>query len=124
MAKGSLLILEKYPISQNILCARENAVIDLLIKECRCGRGWAEAKTQRLFQTTEMAYGWLQTLVSGVVFVRRCVIIIQFLFSNVKAMDDAMRVIIHEHPTIENQLRLLQTIPGIGEYSAITCRPR
>lgn len=44
---------------------------------------------------------------------------LRLLFSNVKLIDDAMHQIIHAHLAIENQLQLLQTVPGIGEYSAI-----
>ena len=117
--KSSLAILEQYPTPRDILAAGEGTLMELLIKAGKKGAKFAAAKTEKLLAAAKIAV-WLSIQRNAdAMLIRSCVATIHLMFSNVQAIDKAMSEILQNSPDIEPNIRLLQTIPGIGEYSAI-----
>lgn len=117
--KSSLAVLEQYPTPRDILAAGEGELMELLVKASKKGTRFASNKADKLIHVSKSAV-WLGIQRnSDAILIRSCLTAIRLLLSNVKAIDDAMIRILEDNSDIEQNIRLLQTIPGVGEYSAI-----
>lgn len=122
-SKSSLHILKQYPRPIDIISADKTEIINLLLKLSRKGMKYAENKYALLFATAK------ESLVTGVssdsLFVKlkanisiieNFEIQIDLLFSEIKNLLSSGKI----PPDILKNIELLQSIPGIGELTAIT----
>lgn len=117
--KSSLAVLEQYPTPHNILAAEDGELMALLVNVSKKGTKFAAKKTDKLIHISQTAVSLGIQRNADALLIRSCVSTIRLMLSNVQAIDDAMQGILKDSPDIEHNIRLLQTIPGIGEYSAI-----
>lgn len=122
-SKSSLQILKQYPRPDDILSADKTEIINLLLKLSRKGMKYAENKYALLFAAAK------ESLITGVssdsLFVKLKANIsiienfetqIDLLLCEIKNLLSSGRI-----PTdILKNIELLQSIPGIGEVTAIT----
>ncbi|MCC8123377.1 MAG: IS110 family transposase [Oscillospiraceae bacterium] len=117
-AVGSLAVLEHYPTPRDILAAGEGKLMELLVKTSKRGVKFAADKTTKLIAAAKKAV-WLGIRRDAdALLIRSCVATIRTLLANVQAIDDAMRQILADNPHLDANIQLLQSIPGIGEFSA------
>lgn len=122
-SKSSLQILKQYPRPIDILSADKTEIINLLLKLSRKGMKYAENKYALLFAAAK------ESLITGVssdsLFVKlkanisiieNFEIQIDLLFSEIKNLLSSGKI----SPDILKNIELLQSIPGIGEITAIT----
>jgi len=118
-AVSSLAVLEQYPTPFHILAAGEGDLMALLVKASKCGVKFAAAKTAKLLEASRKAVWMGIRRDADALLIRSCVATIRTMLANVQIIDAAMRRILADNPAIDMNVRLLQTIPGIGEYGAI-----
>lgn len=122
-SKSSLQILKQYPKPFDILSADKTEIINLLLKFSRKGMKYAENKYALLFAAAK------ESLITGVssdsLFVKlkanisiieNFEIQIDLLLSEIKNLLSSGKI----SPDILKNIELLQSIPGIGEVTAIT----
>lgn len=122
-SKSSLQILKQYPRPIDILSADKTEIINLLLKLSRKGMKYAENKYALLFAAAK------ESLITGVssdsLFVKlkanisiieNFEIQIDLLLSEIKNLLSSGKI----PPDILKNIELLQSIPGIGEITAIT----
>ena len=122
-SKSSLQILKQYPRPDDILSADKTEIINLLLKLSRKGMKYAENKYALLFAAAK------ESLITGVssdrLFVKLKANIsiienfetqIDLLLFEIKNLLSSGRI----PPDILKNIELLQSIPGIGEVTAIT----
>lgn len=116
---GSLAVLEHYPVPQDVLAAPDEELMCLLMKACNKGPGFARDKMEKLRQTAKQAV-WLGIRqYSDALLVQSFVKTIRLMQENVEAIDSEMRAIVETDTLLKTNVELLQTIPGIGEFSAM-----
>lgn len=117
--KGSLLLLEQYPTPDEMLSTDRESLAIILKANCRRGATWATDKAAKLMSAAKAAAEICLRRDSYAVLVRSCISTLRFLLENVKATDIVMRQIVSENTQLACNVALLQSIPGIGEFSAM-----
>ena len=115
----SLAVLARYPSAQAILQAPAEELSQLIYDTSRKGRKYSDEKTARLKKIADAAtkFGILHS--SNDTLVQTVVATLQLFFANVDAIDLKMEEIINGEPHIKENVLLLQTIPGMGQYSSV-----
>lgn len=117
--KSSLAVLEQYPTPRDVLAAGEGDLMVLLIKAGKRGTKFATAKTGKLLAAAKSAVWYSIQRGADALLIRSCVATIRLMLANVTAIDNAMQRVLEDNSDLEQSVRLLQSIPGVGEYSAI-----
>jgi len=135
--KASLEILCRYPTPDDILAAGSGELITLILKIAGKGRTMAEQKSERLIQAASDAALFGHSNAGNVYLIRHFVEMIRLIDAQTDKLLMQIREVLNSSPDslLSRQVKLLQTIPGIGFLSAVTliceigdfsafCRPK
>jgi len=119
--KAAMVILYEYTTPESILSAGESALARAIRTAAR-GRADAEGKALRLIQaaTEAMSFGHGN---SGIFFlIRHYVEMIRLLDAQTERIMEQVRRLVSEQndSLLSRQVKLLETIPGVGFLSAVT----
>ncbi|MGP1568377.1 MAG: IS110 family transposase [Peptoanaerobacter stomatis] len=117
--KTSLSLLEKYPTVQDVLSPENKQDMIQLIKEnSHKSYSYAEAKYEKLLQAAEKSIEVCIVNLSSSVLIQTRVSVIFSLQEALKAINDEIKKLSLLDEKFHNDIMLLQSIPGIGEYTA------
>lgn len=122
-SKSSLQILKQYPRPIDILSADKTEIINLLLKLSRKGMKYAENKYAILFAAAKESIvtgvssdSLFVKLKANISIIENFEIQMNLLLSEIKNLLSSGKI----PPDILKNIELLQSIPGIGEITAIT----
>ena len=122
-SKSSLQILKQYPRPIDILSADKTEIINLLLKLSRKGMKYAENKYALLFAAAKESIvtgvssdSLFVKLKANISIIENFEIQMDLLLSEIKNLLSSGKI----PPDILKNIELLQSIPGIGEITAIT----
>jgi transposase len=117
-----LALLDKYPSPGDFLGTRKSSIINLIRKTARFGKAYAEKKCQEIIAAAESAEVFGHFVLSNAVQIRLCVSFIKKYDEQIDSIFALMHKLIDENAneTFVKQLRLIETIPGVGFLSAVT----
>ncbi len=122
--KSSLAVLKTYPSPEAILAAEPDQLAQVISKGSRRGvhTAYVTDKVESLLQAAAAAH---QINLKREAYAVLIVMVAEMLESLQKHIDSLRRLVLelaHENTSIEVEINLLQSIPGIGRYSAILLR--
>jgi transposase len=120
--KTSLALLEKYQSPDDFLEAKKSCIIKIISKTARFGKDYAEKKYQDIIQAAESAKVFGYSVPSNSKLIQLFVSFIKKYDEEIADIVDSMRCWVDERSEdiFVKQIRLLETIPGIGFLSAAT----
>ena len=118
----SLALLEKYPSAADFLSARKSSIVKIITKTARFGKAYAEAKYQAIIEAAKSAGVFGHFVPSNSIQVRLCVSFIRKYDDEIKDVFAAMHKLAAQYADelFVRQIKLLETIPGVGFLSAAT----
>ena len=122
--KSSLAVLKTYPSPEAILAAEPDQLAQVISKGSRRGvhTAYVADKVESLLQAAAAAH---QINLKREAYAVLIVMVAEMLESLQKHIDSLRKLVLelaHENTSIEFEINLLQSIPGIGRYSAILLR--
>ena len=122
--KSSLAVLKTYPSPEAILAAEPDQLAQVISKGSRRGvhTAYVTDKVESLLQAAAAAH---QINLKREAYAVLIVMVAEMLESLQKHIDSLRKLVLelaHENTSIEFEINLLQSIPGIGRYSAILLR--
>ena len=122
--KSSLAVLKTYPSPEAILAAEPDQLAKVISKGSRRGvhTAYVADKVESLLQAAAAAH---QINLKRKAYSVLIVMVAEMLESLQKHLDSLRKLVLelaHENTSIEFEINLLQSIPGIGRYSAILLR--
>ena len=117
--KTPLSLLEKYPTVQDVLSPENKQDMIQLIKEnSHKSYSYAEAKYEKLLQVAEKSIEVCIVNLSSAVLIQTTVSVIFSLQEALKAINDEIKRLSLLDEKFHKEIVLLQSIPGVGEYTA------
>ena len=123
--KASLEILSRYPSPETILSVEENEIITLIAHHSR-GKINAAEKCNRLRQAASEAAMFGHSNAGNIYLIRHFVEMIRLIDTQTDKLLTQIRESVNSQSDVPlaRQVKLLQTIPGMGFLSAVTLRLR
>ena len=118
--KTPLSLLEKYPTIQEVLSPENKQDIIQLIKEnSHKSSSYAEVKYEKLLKAANKSIEVCIVSLSSAVLIQTTVRVIFSLQEALKAIDNEIKRLSLLDEKFHKEIVLLQSIPGVGEYTAI-----
>ena len=119
--KASLEILSRYPSPEKILSVEENEIITLIARHGR-GKINAAEKCNRLRQAASEAAMFGHSNSGNIYLIRHFVEMIRLIDAQTDKLLTQIRESVNSQPDVPlaRQVKLLQTIPGVGFLTAVT----
>lgn len=122
--KSSLSVLKAYPTPEAILAAGEDQLAQIISDGSRRGvhTAYVASKVTLLIQTANAAIQINLKREAYSVLIVMVAEMLEGLQKHIDALHKLVLDLVHEDPAIEFEIDLLQSIPGIGRYSAVLLR--
>ena len=120
--KASLEILSRYTTPETILGAGQEELTALISQIAGKGRDMAEQKCNRLIQSATEAASFGHSNAGNIYLIRHFVEMIRLIEAQTDKLLSQIRESLNTQPDsrIARQVKLLQTIPGVGFLTAVT----
>ena len=120
--KTSLALLEKYPSPDDFLSARKSSIINMISKTSNFGKAYAEKQYQAIMEAAKSAGVFGYSVPSNSFQIRLCVSFIKKFDGEIASILTLMRKLVDNcvDEAFVKQIRLLETITGVGFLSAVT----
>jgi transposase len=120
--KASLEVLSRYTTPEAILTADKTELVDLIQKTAGKGRAMAEQKRETLTRAAKEAAAFGHSNAGNTYLIHHFVDMIRLIDKQTDKLLAQIRNTIKERPDsrFALQVRLLETIPGVGFLSAVT----
>jgi transposase len=121
--KSSVELLSEYPTPQSILDAPKEDIIKILLNNSKKGIVWAENIYSKLTNTAKEAKTIGLPLDGLAVKIASSITLIKTIQSEIDTLLQQINTFIHSETfpeSIRNNIQLIDSIPGIGQLTAIT----
>lgn len=116
--KTALMILEKYSSTDIILNTDKNEIIESIKLSSHKSIIYAEKKYNELYDAALKSDKICISRASSNILIQTTVNVILSLKNALKVIDDEIKILSMENKVFKNNVELLKTIPGVGEYTA------
>ena len=118
----SLALLEKFQSPAGFLAAGEDAIIDIIRKTAKFGEAYAKAKYQAIVEAANKAATFGCYFSSNGTQIRTYISFIRKYDEEIAGILLQIRELVERHSNEDfvRQIRLLESIPGVGFLSAVT----
>jgi transposase len=116
--KTPLAVLNKYPTPQAIFDAEEDVLIDLIMTASRRSHDYAVSKCKLLKAASRTALKIGLDRPEDVILIPAEIAIIYQMQDSLDKTDKEIASVIKNNSKLSDQVRLLQTIPGVGKFSS------
>lgn len=122
--KSSLAVLKTYPSPEAILAAEPDQLAQVISKGSRRGvhTAYVTDKVESLLQAAAAAHQINLKREAYAVLIVMVAEMLEILQKHIDSLRKLVLELAHENTSIEFEINLLQSIPGIGRYSAILLR--
>lgn len=117
---SSRAVLKECATPQVLLSKSEEELADLINTASRCGMTFSRKKSAKLRTIAEEAAKLGITAPGTVAVIATVLNVLEILLHNIRQIEQNIKVLVEQETYIQQNLILLQTIPGIGFNSALT----
>lgn len=114
----ALTLLEQYQSPQQLLSADRLMIYSLILKLSRSGSGYAQRKTDELYEAAGHDCYFNIESKSNSVLIQSMVSVIKVLLQNTSLLLKEIQALIAGNETVLHNVELISTIPGIGWFGA------
>lgn len=115
----SLTVLQEYPTPEILLLAEQNELSNLIWKTSRRGIAYGKKKAELLRIAAQNARRLGVQAPADAALISSVASILKLLLESIARIDEEMELLIVQDEYLRNASALLQTIPGIGMFSAV-----
>lgn len=114
----ALNLLEQFQTPQRLLSANRSTVYDLILKLSKRGSGYAQRKTDDLYELAEHDRTFNIESNSNPILIRSMVSVIKAFLQNTTLLLKEIQALISSNEVVSRNVELISTIPGIGWFGA------
>lgn len=117
-AMGSLAVLEHYPTPELLLGAEIDELASLIQKASHKSVNYGQKKTDKLYEAAVQASVIGIHSPSDQALMNSVIMVLRQLLESAASIDRQIRMLVQQDEYLKESMDLLQTIPGVGMYSA------
>jgi len=116
---SSRAVLKECATPEALLSKSEDEVVELICTASRCGTAFSRKKSAKLHTVAEEAVKIGISAPSTAAAIATVLDVLDILLQNIRQMEQTIKALVKQEAYFQQNLLLLQTIPGIGYNSAL-----